>query len=106
MTRKASLLKVQFESGGNWLFRWRSYLPLLLLGVCLLAMQGYSMPGGSEVVESFWEALCLIVCLFGLSIRVFTVGYTPKNTSGRNTRKQVAGELNTTGAYSVVRNPL
>jgi hypothetical protein len=34
------------------------------------------------------------------------VGHTPKNTSGRNTEKQLADELNTSGIYSVVRHPL
>ena len=34
------------------------------------------------------------------------MGYTPANTSGRNVAEQVADQLNTTGLYSVVRNPL
>lgn len=38
---------------------------------------------------------------------MITVGYTPKKTSGRNTKKgQVADYLNTKGMYSIVRNPL
>ena len=41
-----------------------------------------------------------------LAIRAYTIGHTPKGTSGRNTKKQVANALNTTGAYSLVRNPL
>ena len=43
---------------------------------------------------------------FGLGIRVFTVGFTPKNTSGRNTAEQIADVLNTSGIYSMVRHPL
>ncbi len=36
-----------------------------------------------------------------------TVGFTPKNTSGRNTSAgQIADELNATGIYSLVRHPL
>jgi protein-S-isoprenylcysteine O-methyltransferase Ste14 len=100
------LLKALFESEGNWLFRWRSYLPLFVLGFVLLAMHGYAKPGGSEIIETLWEAFTLIICFFGLGIRIFTIGYTPRNTSGRNTKKQVADVLNTAGAYSVVRNPL
>ena len=42
----------------------------------------------------------------GLAIRIMTVGYVPRGTSGRNTKKQVADNLNTTGMYSVVRHPL
>ncbi|MDR1290830.1 MAG: isoprenylcysteine carboxylmethyltransferase family protein [Planctomycetaceae bacterium] len=34
------------------------------------------------------------------------IGYVPKNTSGRNTYEQIAETLNTTGLYSLVRNPL
>ncbi|MGB8874133.1 MAG: hypothetical protein WCC75_12145, partial [Desulfobaccales bacterium] len=33
-------------------------------------------------------------------------GLPPRGTSGRNTQGQVAETLNTTGIYSLVRNPL
>jgi protein-S-isoprenylcysteine O-methyltransferase Ste14 len=53
------------------------------------------------------ELIFLGVSLFGQAIRIFTVGYTPKNTSGRNTiNGQLADELNVTGIYSMVRHPL
>lgn len=64
-------LQEEFENSGVWLFRWRSYLPLALIG-----------------------------------IRIFTIGHTSKRTSGRNTKRQIADTLNTTGIYSVVRHPL
>lgn len=99
-------LQEEFESTGNWLFRWRSYLPLFLIGIFLLALREYEYPGHSEKLDSLWEALCLVVSFFGLAIRIFTVGHTPKRTSGRNTKEQVAATLNTTGIYSVVRHPL
>jgi len=50
--------------------------------------------------------LCLLVSLAGLAIRIYTVGFTPANTSGRNTEEQVADTLNTKGIYSTVRHPL
>lgn len=99
-------LQEEFESTGNWLFRWRSYLPLFLIGIFLLSLREYEYPGHSEKLDALLEALCLIISFFGLGIRIFTVGHTPKRTSGRNTKKQVAGTLNTTGIYSVVRHPL
>ena len=37
---------------------------------------------------------------------MFTLGYTPKGTSGRNTGRQLANSLNTKGIYSTVRHPL
>jgi protein-S-isoprenylcysteine O-methyltransferase Ste14 len=99
-------LREEFESAGSWLFRWRSYLPLAVIGIFLLALREYEYPGHSEYLDHLWEALCLLVSFIGLGIRVFTVGHTPKGTSGRNTKKQVADTLNTTGIYSIVRNPL
>jgi hypothetical protein len=39
-------------------------------------------------------------------LRVATVGFVPRKTSGRNTGGQIAETLNTTGIYSLTRNPL
>jgi len=99
-------LREEFERTGNWLFRWRSYLPLVLIGIFFLALYEYEYPGHSETLDALWEAACLFVSFFGLAIRIFTVGHTPKRTSGRNTKEQVAETLNTTGIYSIVRHPL
>ena len=53
------------------------------------------------------ELIFLGVSLFGQLIRILTVGFTPKNTSGRNTvNGQLADELNVTGIYSLLRHPL
>jgi len=53
------------------------------------------------------ELIFLGVSLFGEIIRIFTVGFAPRNTSGRNTEiGQLADELNTTGIYSIIRHPL
>lgn len=53
------------------------------------------------------ELIFLGVSLFGEIIRILTVGFAPKNTSGRNTvNGQIADELNTTGIYSLLRHPL
>jgi protein-S-isoprenylcysteine O-methyltransferase Ste14 len=99
-------LHEEFESTGNWLFRWRSYLPLFLIGIFLLALSEYEYPRHTERLDAMWEALCLIVSFFGLAVRIFTIGHTPRRTSGRNTKEQVAKTLNTTGIYSLVRHPL
>ena len=99
-------LRKKFENTGNWLFRWRSYLPLIVIGIFLLSLRGYQYLGHSEKLDHLWEIFCLLISFFGLGIRVLTVGHTPKGTSGRNTKEQVADTLNTTGMYSIVRNPL
>ena len=99
-------LQEEFESLGNRFFRWRSYLPLFLAVLFLAAL--WSQPGAAspDHPDRPWQAACLLVSLAGLGLRFFTVGFAPRGTSGRNTRGQVADTLNTTGMYSLVRNPL
>lgn len=99
-------LKEEFEKTGNWLFRWRSYLPLLLIGILIVGLREFEYPGHSEIIDDFWEIICLTISFLGLGIRIFTIGHTTKRTSGRNTHEQVADTLNTTGIYSLVRHPL
>lgn len=100
-------LRTELEQQGNWLFRWRSYLPLLFLPVIAAALlQMRQWPLGSFHVHEAWEVVCLVVSFSGLAVRVLAVGYAPAGTSGRGTRGQMAESLNTTGIYSVVRHPL
>ncbi len=99
-------LQEQFERNGNWLFRWRSYLPLVMFGLFPLAFWNYKNLGGGFDADLIWDVFCLLVSFAGLGIRVYTVGYAPKGTSGRNVTAQVASVLNTTGMYSIVRHPL
>jgi hypothetical protein len=46
------------------------------------------------------------VSVAGELLRSYTVGYVPRNTSGRNVIDQLADDLNTKGIYSVIRHPL
>ena len=96
----------EFESSGNWLFRWRSYLPLLLLALVFPGFEHFRYPFGSHFLDEIWEIVCVGVSFCGLCVRALTIGYAPRRTSGRNTKEHIADELNTTGMYSVVRNPL
>jgi len=100
-------LQEELKRQGNYLFKYRSYLPLglLVVGICVKIYQEYYIR--ELIIAEFLESTAIFFGLFGLIIRVFTVGYTPKNTSGRNTNEgQLADVLNTTGIYSLVRNPL
>src|SRR5690625_3684491 len=96
----------KFEAAGQWLFRWRSYLPLALLAVVIPAMHGFSYPDGSQDYDRLWEVFCLFVSCIGLFIRAYTIGHAPRGTSGRNVANQLAERLNQTGIYSMCRNPL
>lgn len=105
-------LQEEFEEQGKWLFKYRSILPLIVLFVgTVLYLRTEIYPETFFLEETpyeiYYEMFCLLLSLGGLAIRVYTVGYTPKNTSGRNTKEgQVADTLNTTGIYSIVRHPL
>jgi protein-S-isoprenylcysteine O-methyltransferase Ste14 len=95
----------ELEREGNWLFMRRSWLPVFLIiggiGVMYFSDREAIQPNmGAEMIF-------LAVTLFGQMIRVVTVGFTPGNTSGRNTSQgQIADQLNMTGIYSLVRHPL
>ncbi len=102
-------LKNEMVAQGNFLFRYRSYFPILLLPVAFLVIWA-TLPEKQHFytrsIDTI-EILAILICLFGLLIRIMTVGYTPKNTSGRNTEEgQVADSVNTSGIYSMVRHPL
>lgn len=101
-------LREEIERQGKWLFKWRSYLPLLFIPLIAATLKH------SEIVErlfgdyagDIWESFAVAISFIGLGIRALTVGYVPRGTSGRNTQYQVAEALNTTGMYSITRNPL
>jgi protein-S-isoprenylcysteine O-methyltransferase Ste14 len=100
-------LREEFERTGNWLFRWRSYLPLFLILPMLLAMRQPRDFSQQQGWLDAWSLFCMAISLGGLAIRVVAVGHAPAGTSGRNTKEgQVAEVLNTSGIYSLVRHPL
>ncbi len=103
-------LKDEFRTQGDFLFKYRSNLPLLILlaGLAVFVYQVYfNQLSFTGTQQHYYNLACLAVCLLGLLVRVLTVGYTPKNTSGRNTAVgQLADEVNTKGIYSTVRHPL
>jgi protein-S-isoprenylcysteine O-methyltransferase Ste14 len=95
----------EFDKSGNWLFRWRSFMPLVLYVLAGIVI--FCGLDDIDHTETTWIAVCLIISLLGLVIRSITIGYTPRGTSGRNTKEgQVAEVLNTTGIYSICRHPL
>lgn len=93
---------------GHTMFRYRSYLPLLIIPLLLIAMKEslYVEEMVGDNLEDVWVFISFLISLFGLWIRAYTVGHVPGGTSGRNTQSQRAHKLNTTGIYSIVRNPL
>ena len=104
-------LQEEMEVQGNYLFKYRGTFPIiiLILGFVIFLqtiMHKKDFPETNAFMDSYYIYLCLFISLFGLYIRIYTVGHTPANTSGRNTEGQLADTLNQTGIYSTVRHPL
>ncbi|MEO1201578.1 MAG: cytochrome b/b6 domain-containing protein [Pseudomonadota bacterium] len=103
-------LQEELKDQGDFLFRRRSHLPLLLVATGLwvkVYQERFNGLASEGLTGELLEGSALLVGLLGLAIRVWTVGFSAENTSGRNTGAgQVADVLNTTGAYSMTRNPL
>lgn len=111
------ILKEKFQKEGQFLFRYRSYLPLLMIPLLFIALVSFgqnlilSSNSTSSATQTYTYNIGLIIAVIvvgflGQFIRILVAGYVPKDTSGRNTKDQKASVLNTTGMYSLCRNPL
>jgi protein-S-isoprenylcysteine O-methyltransferase Ste14 len=97
----------EMKTQGNRLFRWRSFLPVIIMALFFpIGLRNSTYLMGSPLIDEIWEFCCFAIALLGLGIRIYTVGYVADGTSGRTTSKPKAAELNTTGIYSIVRHPL
>tara|TARA_B100000902_G_scaffold149672_1_gene146257 strand:+ start:24523 stop:25251 length:729 start_codon:yes stop_codon:yes gene_type:complete len=90
------------ETIGNFLFKYRGQFPLIIFVISVPFIFNTKLP----VKFILYNTISFIITLSGFLIRFYSVATTPKGTSGRNTKKQIAEKLNTTGIYSVVRHPL
>ncbi len=96
-------MKPQARAVDMFLFKYRGILPPLFLIFALGLQINFAVFARAVDLPSL---ALLILGLFGLGIRVFAIGYAGTNTSGRNIIGHVADSLNTTGIYSICRNPL
>jgi protein-S-isoprenylcysteine O-methyltransferase Ste14 len=99
-----ALLQDVLRRQGEWLFRHRGWLPLVLLPVVFFGVLSGEIPAVARSVG--WQVFCSSLVVLGALLRAWVVGTVPEGTSGRATRQQVAEELNTRGAYSLLRHPL
>jgi protein-S-isoprenylcysteine O-methyltransferase Ste14 len=95
-----------FESDGNFLFRYRGQIPVVLFLLAIPVVYFTPVAGFSEELKLWLTILCVFVSFLGFAVRAYAIGTTPKGTSGRNTSEQVAEQLNTSGIYATVRHPL
>ena len=95
-----------FEKQGNFLFKYRGQLPVLLfiLSVPFIYLTDYTLI--NYKAHNLFMLTSISISSLGFFVRFYTIGTTPKGTSGRNTKEQVADVLNSSGMYSMLRHPL
>lgn len=101
-----------FEKNGNFLFKYRGQIPVIIFILGLMAVY-FTDPilyrstlGHENTLTIIVTIIAIIISIAGIIVRAYTIGTTPHGTSGRNTDKQLAMQLNTKGIYSIVRHPL
>ena len=94
----------ELEKQGNLLFKYRGQFPVVLfiLAIPFLYFTNSTQP----LLAENYTFIAIALSVVGFLIRAYTIGTTPRGTSGRNTKEQVAEVLNSTGIYSMVRHPL
>lgn len=96
-----------FEKSGNWLFKHRGELPVVLFLLAVPVVYFTDTDWLSVPSMRLIAIAAVALSLLGFMIRALSIGTTPKGTSGRNTKSgQVAESLNTLGIYSLLRHPL
>ncbi len=102
-------LQEEFETPGNYLFRYRYVLPFYFLFLSAIAY----IPRIVDISEKEWAFynhfyfyICLAVTLTGFGIRIYANGCTPDKIVGDNINSMTTDELNTSGIYSLIRHPL
>lgn len=93
---------------GRWFSRRRNYV---LLAFVPLAMLVVTQPEPIEttfgqLADTLYESVCIALAFVGLGIGGYVAGHLPEGTAGLNAATQVADTLNTSGLYSLTRNPV
>lgn len=98
----------RLRSQGQRLFANRGVVPFALLPLVALALpEAWRVQStSSDAATRVWLIVSLAIGLSGLLIRAAALAFAPEGTSSRDTHRLRASSLNTTGMYSVVRNPL
>lgn len=96
------------EKSGNYLFKFRGQIPviLFLLAIPAIYATDYTLVTTHPVLYWVLFSFAIVLSILGQVIRAIAIGTSHKNTSGRNTKEQVAEALNTKGIYSTMRHPL
>lgn len=95
------------RSGKKLFFIRGTYIYTVIAISTLIALTTRDIgPFADSALDCAWFWVSLGVASAGAIVRVITSGYAALGTSGRAKVAAEASELNTTGPYSLVRNPL
>lgn len=95
------------RSGKKLFFIRGTYIYITIAIAVLIAWVSRDLgPFADADSDRLWFWISLGVASAGALVRVFTSGWAALGTSGRAKVAAEASELNTTGPYSLVRNPL
>jgi protein-S-isoprenylcysteine O-methyltransferase Ste14 len=95
------------RSGKKLFFIRGTYIYITIAISVLIAWCTRDMgPFATESADRGWFWFAFAVASAGAIVRIFTSGWAALGTSGRAKVAAEASELNTTGPYSLVRNPL
>jgi len=98
----------ELARSGAALFKVRGkyLISVIAIGAVIAFLSGAIGPFATPSANLAWFWVSLGIAVAGALIRVVTSGYAALGTSGNCKSEAVASELNTTGPYSLVRNPL
>lgn len=102
------MYQTELAASGKKLFFVRgTYIYIIIALATLIAWVSRDIgPFASASADCIWFWASLGVASAGATVRIFTSGWAALGTSGRAKVAAEASELNTTGPYSLVRNPL
>lgn len=98
----------ELARSGKALFKVRGNYLLAVVVISAVLAYHYRMlgPFASEAANQAWFWVSFAVAAGGALVRIITSGHAALGTSGVAKDAAIAAELNTTGPYSLVRNPL
>ena len=64
-----------------------------MITIYIPALYEYEFLYSKREYTTYWGIFSLLISMIGLLIRIFVAGYTPQNTSGKNTKEQVLEQV-------------
>jgi len=98
----------ELARSGHSLFKIRgAYIYIVIaIGILIAWCSGQVGPFADESANQIWFWISLLIASGAAMLRIIVGGYAALGTSGNAKKAAEASELNTTGPYSLVRNPL